>query len=131
MSRLQRKCIVASAGFHLLLVFLLLFGSGFNSPQGKVSGPAPGIELVALPSIEPIATGMLQPPDTGRVKATSFPVQNPSEMARPQIHDDVRVEPNQRTQARMATHYYDSDRSQTGYVLDRTSAFDSRPALGT
>ncbi len=33
MNRLQKQCVIASAGMHLLLVVALLFGSGFRSKQ--------------------------------------------------------------------------------------------------
>jgi TonB family protein len=35
MNRLQKKCVIATAGFHLLLLLILVFGSAFFSPQPK------------------------------------------------------------------------------------------------
>jgi len=35
MNRLQKKCVIATAGFHLLLLLVLLFGSAFFNPQPK------------------------------------------------------------------------------------------------
>jgi TonB family protein len=61
MDRLQRKCAVASAGLHLLLAFILVFGPGFLAPSQK-SSRATGsseltekqvIQLVPLPSEDP------------------------------------------------------------------------------
>jgi TonB family protein len=35
MNRLQKKCVIATAGFHLLLLLVLVFGSAFFSPRSK------------------------------------------------------------------------------------------------
>ena len=35
MNRLQKKCAIATAGIHLLLLLILLFGSAFFSPRPK------------------------------------------------------------------------------------------------
>ena len=35
MNRLEQKCLIATVGFHLLLVLVLLFGSAFFSPRAK------------------------------------------------------------------------------------------------
>jgi TonB family protein len=35
MNRLQKKCIIATAGFHLVLLLILVFGSAFFSPRPK------------------------------------------------------------------------------------------------
>lgn len=35
MNRLQKKCIIATMGFHLLLAVVLLAGSAFRSPQSE------------------------------------------------------------------------------------------------
>ncbi len=35
MNRLQKKCVIATAGIHLLLLLLLVFGSAFFSPRPK------------------------------------------------------------------------------------------------
>jgi len=35
MNRLQKKCLIATAGFHLLLVLVLLFGAAFFTPRSK------------------------------------------------------------------------------------------------
>jgi TonB family protein len=35
MNRLQKKCIIATAGIHLLLLLVLVFGSAFFSPRPK------------------------------------------------------------------------------------------------
>lgn len=35
MNRLQTKCVIATAGIHLLLLLLLVFGSAFFNPQPK------------------------------------------------------------------------------------------------
>jgi TonB family protein len=35
MNRLQKKCVIATAGIHLLLLLILVFGSAFFSPRPK------------------------------------------------------------------------------------------------
>ena len=35
MNRLQKKCVIATAGIHLLLLLVLVFGSAFFNPQPK------------------------------------------------------------------------------------------------
>jgi TonB family protein len=35
MNRLQKKCFIATAGFHLLLLLILVFGSAFFTPRPK------------------------------------------------------------------------------------------------
>jgi len=35
MNRLQKKCVIATAGFHLLLLLILVFGSAFFQPRPK------------------------------------------------------------------------------------------------
>jgi len=35
MNRLQKKCVIATAGFHLLLLLVLVFGSAFFQPRPK------------------------------------------------------------------------------------------------
>jgi TonB family protein len=35
MNRLQKKCVIASTGFHLLLALILFVGPGFQSPEKK------------------------------------------------------------------------------------------------
>jgi hypothetical protein len=36
MNRLQKKCLIATAGFHLLLLVILLVGPAFFAPKPKV-----------------------------------------------------------------------------------------------
>jgi TonB family protein len=62
MNRLQKKCFVASAAFHLLLVVTLLVGSAFRPPVVQPGGP-PVITMVKLPAQqEPLASAQ---PDAG------------------------------------------------------------------
>ena len=39
MNRLQKKCLVATAGFHLLLILVLVFGSAFFVSHAKKDDP--------------------------------------------------------------------------------------------
>ena len=45
MNRMQQKCFVASAGFHLLLVLILLVGPAFLSSKSK-SDNSPILDVI-------------------------------------------------------------------------------------
>src|ERR1039458_9776183 len=47
MNRLQKKCFIASAGFHLLLGLILLIGPAFLSSNSKTED-VPMVEFVAI-----------------------------------------------------------------------------------
>jgi TonB family protein len=49
MKRLQQKCIIASTGLHLLLVFILLIGPGFLSSTSKDQGLTPISFILSKP----------------------------------------------------------------------------------
>jgi TonB family protein len=46
MNRLQKKCLISAAGFHLLLLLILFVGPAFLSSQQ--SDPAPAITMITL-----------------------------------------------------------------------------------
>ena len=48
MNRLQKKCLVATAGAHLLLLLVLVFGSAFFSPRAK---PDDSQVLTVIPDV--------------------------------------------------------------------------------
>jgi TonB family protein len=56
MNRTQKKCIVASAGFHLSLLLLLLVGPAFLSPDRK-SEDRPLLDFVPLKTIDEAFSG--------------------------------------------------------------------------
>ena len=56
MNRLQKKCIIASAGVHLLLAAMLIFGPGFLSSRSRDDGP-PVLTFVAIKTTDDAASG--------------------------------------------------------------------------
>lgn len=73
MNRLQKKCLVASAGVHLLLALILFIGPGFISSRSKQDN-LPILDFVPVktvdelmsgggtPNAKPLATVPVQPP---------------------------------------------------------------------
>ena len=45
MNRLQKKCVIMSAGFHLSLALILVVGPGFFTPK-NVSEDVPTLDFV-------------------------------------------------------------------------------------
>lgn len=56
MNRLQKKCAIASAGFHLLLVLILLIGPAFLSSKSKFDS-MPVLEFVPLATTDEMISG--------------------------------------------------------------------------
>jgi TonB family protein len=56
MSRLHKKCIVASTGVHLLLLLVLLIGPAFTSSRSKPN-TEPVLDFVALKTVEDVLSG--------------------------------------------------------------------------
>ncbi len=56
MSRLQKKCIIASAGFHLLLALILIVGPAFLSPNSK-SDNLPILDFVPVKTVDALVSG--------------------------------------------------------------------------
>jgi len=89
MNRLQKKCVIATAGFHLLLLLVLVFGSAFFQPRPKPDDtqllnviPAnlidaafsSGVRNATPPAPTPIVTPPPQPaPPTSVVQPTPTP----------------------------------------------------------
>jgi len=89
MNRLQKKCVIATAGFHLLLLLVLVFGSAFFQPRPKPDDtqllnviPAnlidaafsSGVRNATPPALTPIVTPPPQPaPPTPVVQPTPTP----------------------------------------------------------
>ena len=46
MNRLQKKCFIASAGMHLLLVLILIIGPAFLSSKSKIEDIESGLEAL-------------------------------------------------------------------------------------
>src|SRR5687767_12305757 len=58
MNRLQKKCFVASACLHGLLLVALVFGTAFLSPDKKLKDMGPVVDIVnAIPTDRMVNTG--------------------------------------------------------------------------
>jgi TonB family protein len=56
MSRLQKKCFLASAGFHLLLALILIVGPAFLSPNSKTDN-LPILDFVPVKTVDALVSG--------------------------------------------------------------------------
>lgn len=56
MNRLQKKCMIGSAGIHLLLALMLLFGPGFISSHSHDEGTPP-LTFIALKTVDEAISG--------------------------------------------------------------------------
>jgi len=84
MSRLQKKCFIASASLHFLLFALLLFGPAFISSTSKRSDNLPILDVVPAKLIDDAMSGGGQP-------AAAKPTETPPEAKAPA--DPVTVPP--------------------------------------
>jgi len=80
MDRLQRKCAIVSAGLHLLLASILIFGPGFLVPTQKSgtifrSSESPDLRFFELVPL---------PPDESRSQPAQSVVQKPTTSSQPQ-----------------------------------------------
>ncbi len=57
MNRLQKKCIIASTGIHLLLAGILIVGPAFLSSRGKTDNSPPVLTFVAIKTSDDEASG--------------------------------------------------------------------------
>ena len=88
MNRLQKKCVIATAGIHLLLLLVLVFGSAFFSPRPKPDDTQlldvipsnlidaafnSGVRGATPPAPAPVAQPAPQPPQPKAVEAPSIP----------------------------------------------------------
>src|SRR5579859_3145703 len=56
MNRLQKKCFIASAGVHLFLALLLIFGPAFISTRSK-SDDMPILDFVPVKTVDALISG--------------------------------------------------------------------------
>jgi TonB family protein len=56
MNRFQKKCVIASAGFHLLLVLILFIGPGFLSSK-STTPDLPVLDFVPLKTVDELVSG--------------------------------------------------------------------------
>lgn len=86
MSRLQKKCLIATAGGHLLLVLIVVFGAAFFVSQPKVD-ESQILEIVSLNTTDlPFNQGVkgAQPPPPAPVPTPPQPVPQPPQPPQPQ-----------------------------------------------
>lgn len=98
MNRLQKKCLFTTAGFHLLLVVVLLVGPGFFTSQPKVNGePATSSTIIILPAPtptpeRPVAVPAVNPPVQNRNSQPDKPTNTPRII--PSLDPVVRIPTN-------------------------------------
>jgi len=102
MNRLQKKCVIATAGFHLLLLLLLVFGSAFFSPRPRPDDtqlldviPANLIDAAFKSGVRnaqpPPPTPVVTPPAPTPIPPT--PVVTPSKVVTPEPIKEIVKEP--------------------------------------
>jgi TonB family protein len=74
MDRLQKKCLIASTGVHLLLVLILLIGPGFLSAPPKLDDPARILEFIPSTLVDGPSRG--GSPNAGQMAPPAAPPQN-------------------------------------------------------
>lgn len=106
MSKLAKKCFIASTGVHLLLLVVLIFGSAFFvSRQKTETGPAPltfipekTVDALVNPSggnpnVEPAPTPPPPPPAPEKVEPPPPPSAPEVKRAEPVVVKPVEIEP--------------------------------------
>jgi TonB family protein len=79
MNRLQKKCVIATAGFHLLLLLILFVGPAFFSEKPKPDD-TPVLEFINASTVDAATTGVKsvqQPPAPKPAVAQSQPQPTP------------------------------------------------------
>jgi TonB family protein len=96
MTRLQKKCVIASAGFHLSLVLILLFGAAFFSSDSATKD-VPIIDFIPLKTIDDARSGggnpRAQPPPAPQPPAPQPPAQPPQTVAQAEPPKDTTPNP--------------------------------------
>lgn len=75
-NRLQKKCFIAAAGFHLLMVLVLVVGPAFL-PSGKKTDERPPIDFIPLKTIDEALAGGGNPNARPPAAAPQPPVPQP------------------------------------------------------
>jgi TonB family protein len=89
MSRLQKKCFAASAGFHLLLLLVLLVGPAFLSSRNNLDN-LPVINFVPFKTVDAMVSGGGNPQAQPPPPAPPAPPPSPKPTAAPPV---VKPEP--------------------------------------
>lgn len=81
MNRIQKKCVVASTGFHLLLVLILFIGPAFLS-SNQASENRPLIDFIPLKTIDEALSGGGNPNSRAQQPTPQPPAPQPQSVAR-------------------------------------------------
>ncbi len=92
MNRLQQKCFVASGGFHLLLVVILVIGPAFLSSKSK-SDNSPILDVIPGKLIDAAFSGGGNPHGTPPPPAPTAPPAPPVVQPAPQPQPERAPEP--------------------------------------
>jgi len=102
MNRIQKKCFIASTGFHLLLVVILLVGPAFLSSNNKADN-RPLIDFVPLKTIDEALAGggnpNARPPEPqppAPQPQTQPPVSRPQPPPEPRVQQTETLKPETR-----------------------------------
>ncbi len=57
MSRMQKKCVIASTGMHLLLALVLFVGPGFLSSSSRAPDAMPVLDFVPFKTVDALVSG--------------------------------------------------------------------------
>jgi colicin import membrane protein len=109
MNRLQKKCFIVSAGVHLLLVLILLFGSAFQSAKDKANGLSE-LEFLPVITFDGPASGGGSPtggtPPPAHVEAPKpqppAPAPPPAPKPAPEPEQEVKPQPKKQPEAEPA-----------------------------
>lgn len=88
MSRLHKKCVVASAGLHLLLLLVLFVGPAFLAPSDKQTQDLPVLDFVPVKTVDALMSGGGDP--KGRLPQEAPEPAPPQRVVR---HSEPRPEP--------------------------------------
>jgi colicin import membrane protein len=85
MNRLQKKCLVATTGFHLLLILILIIGPAFLSSRDK-SDNLPVLDFIPFKTVDALVSGGGNPKAQPPAPAPAPAVPQPPPVAVPQPH---------------------------------------------
>ncbi len=92
MSRLQKKCLIASAVTHLVLCFVLLFGPGFLTSPRPVNLPV--LNVIPSKLVDDLLSGGGNPHASPPASAKSQPAPTPPEPQPPTTQPQTRAQPD-------------------------------------
>ncbi len=80
MNRLQKKCVLATAGFHLLLLVILFVGPAFFLSREKPDDNTPVLDMISPVTIDAATTGVqsAQPPPPAPAVVPPQPAPTPT-----------------------------------------------------